>query len=147
MLRLRGSKRLYLRQGEVTPQQALPPCPDWLCPAAQVIYQRFVEANRWKLAFTELDVAAVARYADACARWADMARFLDQHGSVYPVRRRGRIKGFVSFPQFQQYLSLDRLLRQLEHELGLTPRSHMRLVGPADPLARAREVARMKRTG
>lgn len=147
MLKLRSSKRLYLRRGEVAPQHPLPPCPDWLCPAAQKIYNRFFQANHWRLAFTDLDAAVVARYADACARWADMARFLNQHGSVYPIRRRGRVKGFAPFPQFQQYLSLDRLLRQLEHELGLTPRSHARLAEPDDLLARARAVARMRHTG
>lgn len=147
MLKLRNSKRLYLRRDEVAPQSPLPPCPDWLCPYAQKVYARFVEANIWRLTFADLDAAVVARYADACARWADMAQFLDRHGTTYPIRRRGRVTGFASFPQFQQYLTLDRLLRQLEHELGLTPHAYMRLADPPDLMDRAKEVSRWMRTG
>ena len=77
---------------------------------------------------TVLDRQALVRYAVLHARWMEAEKFLEEKGSVYPIKDdQGRIKYVAQFPQVSMMRNYAKLANSLGLEFGLTASARVRL--------------------
>jgi len=130
ILKMRGSWLTRERGNEVKPPSGRPSCPRWLDQDAR---------NAWRLLVTDLDAVglvtkldrnALTQYCRLFGRWMRAEKFLQEHGTTFPVRKvvkeeDGTEKviavGFQSFPQVREADALVGQLIRLGDRFGLTP--------------------------
>ena len=141
VLKRRKSWRANRNTAEPQPPKGVPDRPDWLGPEACAVWDRLVPLLQVSGILTPLDGQALTRYCDAWARWVSAARFIHQHGEMYPLKdERGRVKCFMPFPQTVTYHKMAQMLIRLEQELGLSASARSRIYAPlpGDPLRHPR---------
>ena len=141
-------------------QELFPAMPRWLEPSdedrtwlqakASEIWNELSQELTTLRLLTRIDKIAFARYCFTLATYITLKRWVEQHGTTYPVyeevaltddkgipmfRADGlpitqrRLKKMATFPQYDQMLRASTELRSLEHEFGLTPSARVRLRG------------------
>ena len=108
--------------------------PKYLSRGAKKIW-REVAPELYRLGLlTILDRQALARYAVLHARWMEAEKFLEEKGSVYPIKDdQGNIKYLAQFPQVSMMRNYAKLANSLGLEFGLTASARVRL--HVDPLS------------
>ena len=109
--------------------------PKYLSRGAKKIW-REVAPELYRLGLlTILDRQALARYSALHARWMEAEQFLEEKGSVYPIKDdQGKIKYLAQFPQVSMMRNYAKLANSLGLEFGLTASARVRLhVEPLDP--------------
>lgn len=131
VLKVRGSWRANLNRNEPQPCKDVPRCPNWLNQQARKVWKQIVPQLNAMGVLTKIDCNTVARYCDCFARWKQMAKWMDEHGEVYPEKdNEGKTVGVRSWPQTNLYHKLGQMLGRLEAEFGLTPSSRTRVTVP-----------------
>lgn len=154
ILERRGSERARKNPDEPRPPRvAKPSAPRDMSPDAKKHWRKLVKLLDAMGVLTQADLVLVERYCELLAQWRAARAFINEKGSVYPVKKwnphkdngeeRGEkrppggfeVVGFREFPQLKQLTKLDTALLQHEREMGLTPSSRTRLVvdGPREP--------------
>ena len=128
VLKKRRSWRANINPAEPQPPKGVPVRPDWLGPEACAAWDCLVPLLQVTGVLTPLDGPALTRYCDAWGRWVNAARFIHQHGEMYPIKDdQGRVKCFMPFPQTVTYHKLAQMLVRLEQELGLSASARTRI--------------------
>ena len=121
-----GKRRLNKR--EPKPSVDTPACPAWLSPAAKRVWRHTVPLLRNMGVLARADRDALAAYCQIYARWREAEEFLQQHGSVYPLKdEKGQLKFMAQFPQVSIAKSLLQIVRAYQQEFGMTPSARTRV--------------------
>lgn len=138
MLKLRQSKLANRNPHEPKPEPGLDPCPEFLGPEAKAMWNKLVPMLLAARMIAKTDTQALTRYCDAWERWLAAAKFINQHGEMFPIKHEnGAVKCFQAWPQVTHYHRLSQTLTRLEQELGLTPSARSRITTVPGPLSRS----------
>lgn len=114
----------------VRPVPRAPYCPRWLSPAAKDEWRRVVpELDKLGL-LTEIDVAALAAYCQAYARWREAEAILEREGIVVEHTNKAGATNVVTHPAFFIAQKYAQQMRAFAAEFGMTPSSRARLSLP-----------------
>lgn len=130
ILKLRGSTLVTRAReaGEVQGPAGTPDRPDWLDAEAKAAWDHLVPLLTSMGVLTRIDGNALARYCRLWSRWREVESFIDQHGTMYPIKdEAGNPRCFQQWPQVAVAGRLAQQLAQLEQEFGMTPSSRTRL--------------------
>lgn len=129
-----------LPKNEPKPAPLAPKCPAWLHKDAKKEWKRVAPQLERLGMLTSLDMAALAGYCQAYARYKEAEEFLNKHGTTYPVWEReqdGKIKyddsGEPILRQVQpwpQAILANKMLQQIRAfctEFGFSPSARNRL--------------------
>lgn len=126
-------------ENEPTPDllDEIPDAPDWFTPQHFEIWGKLVPLLINSKLLTGIDVQALARYVDTLVDWKEAKKFLDKHGSSYPIYENKKIRNpatkkyenkevvkyMAQFPQVAIKRACAAELLRLEREFGMTPSS------------------------
>ena len=135
ILKLRGSWRAKTRPNEPTPEVCKVDAPDFMTAREKEVFNQISEKLYDLGVLTEIDAAALTRYATILVKWIDASRQLSEgvatHMSVKD--ENGKVKGFVATPPYIVFNKCSDQLLRLEQEFGLTPASRPRLESISGP--------------
>jgi len=124
--------RKPIRKREPEPRVGTPQCPAWLKGEARKCWQR----NAPKLIelglLTELDEDEFTRYCISHAQRVAAVKWLEEHGTVYPIRdeKTGRIRYLQQVPQVSIARNAAKLASVLGAKFGLSPADRTRIQVP-----------------
>lgn len=124
-LRLRGSWRAGLRDGEPEPKTAdQPKPPKWFSPRARAIWRDAARVLSSMHVLTEADINALSRYCRLFERWEKDEQFLSEKGENWVKKDDdGTVQSIEEFPQVARSARIAEQLLRLEREFGMTPSS------------------------
>ena len=125
-----------LNKSEPKPTKKAPACPKWLEPEAKKEWRRLAKQMEQLGVLTEVDMAAVAGYCQAYARWKEAEEFITQHGTIVNTP-----SGYwQQVPQVSIAQTYLKIMNRFAEQFGLTPSSRSRIIaedsnsGPADEM-------------
>jgi P27 family predicted phage terminase small subunit len=123
LLKLRGSWRGDVGDGQFTPQMGKPAAPKYLTARGKSCWRYMVKHldNMGVLAMTDRN--ALARYCHLYARWRDAVDHVTQFGDVDDGKERVQAK---------REITLSEQLLKLEREFGLTPSARARIANTVE---------------
>lgn len=140
ILEMRGSWRAKINSGEPQPEPGPPRTPRRLNTAAKRIWRELTRQLDDIGLVTKLDGYQLERYCTMFVRWRECEDFIGKNGVTYTLRAEdstryiGRlpnggdfIAGFAEYPQVKESHRLDKALKQIEAQFGLTPAARARL--------------------
>lgn len=143
LLEARGSWRAKRNQAEPKPPAGPPKCPRTLKGEARKIWRPLVAMLEKMRLVTIADGAQLERYCVYLARWRQCEAFIAEHGMTYPVKGPAdatsymghvttaagahAVLYFEEYPQLKESHRLDKALKQIEANFGLTPSARARL--------------------
>ncbi len=160
ILRLRGSWRADANKGEPQPPRGAPPCPRDLPKKAKAVWKRVCGILASMDLLTTADGQQLERYSRFFVRWKACENFIDANGMSYPLYANdpgigyvgkmpdGRaLIRFIEYPQVRESHRLDKALKQIEANFGLTPSARARLTAPAADVEQDEDDAYFGRRG
>lgn len=153
VLAARGSTLAGRNPREPVPEPGAPPCPKGFTKAEKDLWKRLTKTLLDMRVCSKADWAQLERYCRMFARWRQgedfLARKAAKHGDevpygCYPVfRNEGDpndtggyaaplggnrvLVGYVEYPTVKQLVSLDKAMKQIEANFGLTPSARTRI--------------------
>jgi P27 family predicted phage terminase small subunit len=141
ILELRGSWRAKRNVNEPRPTPAAPKCPSDLPPDAKKIWRRLIATLRDMELLTIADWGQLERYCWYWLRWRACEEFIARNGMSYPIKSdsptyyvakidhnsSAALIGFAEYPQVSESHRLDKALKQIEANFGLSPSARTRL--------------------
>ena len=144
ILELRGSWRSKIRDGEAQPLVGRPDEPASLSLDAKAIWDAVLDVLQAMGLLTVADGAQLERYCIYFVRWRQCEKNIAAQGMMTPIRARDPkryihmpadgsdpIVGWEKHPQLRESRSLDKALKEIEMQFGLTPSARARLAGVA----------------
>ncbi len=137
---------------EPQPTAGPPPIPKGFDKVQKELYRRLTKTLGEMQVLTKADWAQLERYVVQFVRWRKAIAFLDkkekEHGDqvpygcypmfqnvdpadtpkyVAPVRGNTYLAGYAEYPTVRQIVALDKALKQIEANFGLTPSARTRI--------------------
>jgi len=121
-----------LPKNEPKPDGEMPECPEWLSDEAKKEWDRVApELNKIGL-LSKIDSTALAGYCQSYAKWKEAEMWIQEHGSVYPIRGSdGKIKYLQQVPQVGIANQCLKQIRAFCAEFGMTPSARARIELPS----------------
>jgi P27 family predicted phage terminase small subunit len=152
---MRGSWRANARKGEPQPERGTPQPPPSLTAAQRAVWDAVCEQLDAMGVLTVADWPQLERYARMYVQWRQCQEHIDRFGMTYQVKsddptyyvmrlpgQNSAVVSFETFPEVKIARDLDKALKEIEAQFGLTPAARVRLAGlgggdaeaEADPL-------------
>ena len=151
ILSARGSWRAKANRDEPRPERGKPSCPKSLPKAARALWNKLCRQLDDMGVLAKIDGGQLERYCVYFLRWQECEAFIAKHGMSYPVKNDeptnyvGKLQAteskdatavvsFREYPQVRESHRLDKALKHIEANFGLTPSARARLTtadGPA----------------
>ncbi|MCH8243661.1 MAG: phage terminase small subunit P27 family [Planctomycetes bacterium] len=113
--------RRPLNENEPQPEDGVR-SPYGLRPRAKSAWRRLAPQLKKMGCLKRIDAEALARYCTLLARYWEAEKFIEKHGTSYPIRGEdGKVKYLQQVPQVGMANKLAPLLARLEQEFGMTP--------------------------
>lgn len=117
-----------LNINEPKPISKAPKCPSWLEAEAKKEWRRVAKGLEQIGALAEIDMAALAGYCQAYARWKEAEEFISKHGSLVKTP-----SGYwQQVPQVNIASSYLKIMLKCCEQFGLTPSARSRIVADKD---------------
>lgn len=116
-----------LNKNEPKPEPRAPYCPRWLSKRAKEEWKRIVPELEKLGLLTKIDMAALAGYCQAYARWREAEEILEREGLTMEHTNKAGATNVSLHPAFfaaQKYLAQ---MKAFATEFGLTPSSRSRI--------------------
>ena len=128
-----------LNMDEPKPSPAAVKCPEWLLDDAKKEWKRIAPELDMLGLLTVVDMAALAGYCQAYAKWKKAEEFIKKFGFTYKIPKKDKDGKVVSifiaaFPEVAIARSALEQVRQFCAEFGLTPSSRGRISLPGESL-------------
>lgn len=140
ILEARGSWRAKLNPNEPTPERGKPNPPKSLPAKCRSVWDQICELLDGMGLLSKTDGYQLERYATYFVRWRECEEFIAKNGISYPIKSddpacyvgklpgsETAIVGFVEYPQVRESHRLDKALKQIEANFGLTPSARTRI--------------------
>jgi len=128
ILKARGSWLADRNSDEPLPEKGIPDLPDGFDGEVKAVWDELTEILDAMNVLTKADRLAVERYCGLVVIYRDLKKFIDERGTVYPVKdKQGNVIGMEEFPQFKQMCKLADLLHKAESHFGLNPAARSRI--------------------
>ena len=107
-----------------------PRCPLWLDADAKAKWKQLAPKLSRAGILSNVDGDALAAYCQAWSRWKAAEEFLQQNGSVLPIKdNAGKVKYLQQVPQVGIAKGLLQVLLRYQNEFGITPASRSNVTG------------------
>lgn len=141
----RGSWRAGKNPAEPRPPLGRPNCPSHLTAEQKQLWSRLCKLLNGMGVLSRIDGGQLERYAVYFVRWRECERFLATNGTTYAVKSDNPgqhvgklpkanpkdpdayVVGWKHYPQVAESHRLDRALKQIEANFGLTPSARTRI--------------------
>ena len=121
-----------LNENEPKPKSGIPPCPRWLNKAAKKEWKRICPILDTIGLLTHADMAVVALYCQAYARFAEAEAILTKLGTTYEYTNKAGETNTVKRPEVNIAKDYSQIIKSTCVELGLTPSSRGRIRLPSE---------------